>query len=130
MRATYYARPLSVALLQVADIAGANRPERVAALQALIRIARSATSAPTVVAYFGENRVLLILPEHSEETAQKLLARIRARAEKEIYFPEGVEGLGRPLQESGKLLMAVAAVDSKNGSPEALLESAAAGLQS
>jgi len=42
-RAKSYSRPLSIALLQFADMAGASRKERVAAFQALIRIARSAT---------------------------------------------------------------------------------------
>ncbi len=128
-RARSYARPLSVALLQFADMASANRKERVAALQALIRIARSATSSPMVVTYFGENRVLLILPEHSEETAQQVLDCIQARADKEMYFPDGVESLGKPLHQRGKLLMAVASLGPENGSAEALLQEAASGLQ-
>ncbi len=129
-RAKSYARPLSVALLQFADIASASGMERVAALQALIRIANSATSSPMVVAYFGENRVLLILPEHPKEKAQQILASIQARAEKELYFPEGVESLGMPLRGRGKLQMAVASLGPENGSAEALLQNAVSGLQS
>lgn len=121
-RAKAYMRPLSVAILQFADIANTRRNDRVAALQTLIRIVRSETAAPTVVSYLGENRVLLILPEHSSDQAQTVLSTIQARAETEKYFPEDGEALGQPLNRFGKIQMAVASFGSENGSAEALLQ--------
>ena len=124
-RAKSYSRPLSIALLQFTDIAGANRKERVAAFQALIRVARSATSSPIVVAYVGENRVMLILPEHAKEQTRQMLSVIQARAVNELYFPDGAESLGRPLSQRGEIQMAVADLGPENGSADVLLQSAA-----
>jgi hypothetical protein len=129
-RAKACARPLSVAILQFADITATERTERVAALQALIRIARSATAIPAVVSYLGENRVLMILPEHSDDQAQAVLAAVQARAETEVYFPTGGETLGQSLSRFGKIRMAAASLGSGDGSAESLLQAASAGLSS
>lgn len=124
-RARAYSRPLSVGLLALTDIDRASRKEQAAALQALIRIARSSTTIPSVVSYLGENRVLLILPEHSNEQAKTILANIQARAEKELYFPADGEAPGQPLSRFGKLQMATASLGSASGSAESLLQNAA-----
>ena len=128
-RAKNYSRPLSIALLQFTEIASASRKERVAAFQALIRIARSAALAPIVVAYLGENRVMLILPEHSKAQAQQKLSIIKARVAKELYFPVDGESLGRPLNQRGEIQMAVAELGPENVSADALLQSAASALK-
>jgi hypothetical protein len=129
-RAQAYARPLSVAILQFTEVVINDRNDRVAALQALIRIARSTTATPAVVSYLGQNRVLLILPEHSDAQARAVMAAIQARAETEIFFPKGSEALGQPLRQFGKIQMAVASLGSGNGRAESLLRVASAGLSS
>lgn len=126
LRARTYARPLSIALLQFTKINERNREERIAGLQALIRIAQSTTTVPTVVTYLGENRVFLLLPEHTEKQAQELLTEIRSRAETERFFPG--KDLGVPLTELGPLKISVVVYSSNDVSADSLLETAIAGL--
>ena len=129
-RAKNYSRPLSVAFLQFTNIASADRKERIAAFQALIRIARSATFPPIVVTYTGENRIMLLLPEHSEEQARQMLSTIRTRAATELYFPDGHEMLGKPLNQWGEIQMAVASLGPEHGSADSLLQNIASTLES
>lgn len=129
-RAAAYTRPLAVAVAQFTDTNSSIREERIAALQALIRIARSSTTVSAVVSYLGENRVLMILPEHTEEQTRDVLTSIRARAEAEKYFFAGGTGLGQPLKEFGELQMGAASLGSGNGSAESLLQRAMADLSS
>lgn len=89
-------RPLAVAMLHISGIGDRPLQERVASIKALLRICQSSTSTPSVVAYHGENRVLLILPEFSEMGTQELLAEIRERAGSELPVQGAMSALERP----------------------------------
>jgi GGDEF domain-containing protein len=123
-RAISYKRPLSIAVLQFVEQASQDRDERVAAIQALIRVVRSTTASPSVVSYYGENRVLLILPEHTGERALMVLNNIRKRADTELYFVAGGAALGNPLGQWGKLRGNVASLAPGDENANDLLQRA------
>ena len=147
LRAGRYNRPLAVAILHLeanAEAQGgakapARRAERLGALQAVVRVARSVTQPPAVVAYLGSDQVALILPEHTAAQARQCVAEIERLAETTVFFPSefllrGGRGaplqdksMGRPLGEWGRLSSGVAELDGQS-SAEALLERAKAGL--
>jgi GGDEF domain-containing protein len=130
MRAKSFARPLSIAILRLEDPQGISLDERRQALQALVRIARSAAGIPAVISYLGENRVLLILPEHSCEQAQDIIRSVSARARTELFFPGVGSNLGKPLGEYGRLEAAIASLQTGDESAESLLQTASSGLPS
>ncbi len=126
LRAGSYKRPLSVVLLQLepSQTGGPAKPifkrsERLGALQALVRLARSTTQPPAVVSYLGSNQVLLVLPEHNFFQASQKAADIQTLAATTVYFPgehsldpvPDDKRLGKPLQGWGQLRVGVAALD-------------------
>jgi GGDEF domain-containing protein len=130
MRAGRYSRPLALALLRLKPLdahPADSRNDRIAALQALIRICRSASAVGTVVAHAGGDRVMMILPEHTRDQAQALLAQIQTRAAQEVFFPNNEKGLGKPLREWGTVRTGLAVFSSE--SSDALLEKASAMLE-
>ncbi len=130
IRARRFKRPLSVALLQMsARINTSSRPERVAALQALVRIARSASQPPVVVTYLGSDTILLVLPEHGPDEARRVLADIQDRVAREVYFPpEAGSGMGQRLAEWGAVNFSIASLEEGALSGESLLAQAEAAL--
>jgi len=65
-RARRFQRPLSIALLQLQanpDAPINQRAQRIAALQAVLRVARAATQPPALITHAGGDQVLMILPE-------------------------------------------------------------------
>jgi GGDEF domain-containing protein len=132
LRATRFARPLSVALLQLEPLPeapSANRAERVAALQALIRVARAAAPPPAVVAHLGGDQVLVILPEHTPDEAAQMIQSLQAQAGPTMYFPSGKTGLGQPLSAWGAVRAGVAGLNGSTDSREVLLAQATAALE-
>ena len=117
-RAVQFGRPLALLLLQLEPVPGslqgdvqAQRRQRIAALQALVRMGRSRTQPPSVVSHLGSNQVLVMLPEHSSQQAQQLAGVLRRQMQDEMYFPQGDGArLGSPLSEWGSLLVGVAAL--------------------
>ncbi|MFQ5436234.1 MAG: hypothetical protein ACE5FD_15305, partial [Anaerolineae bacterium] len=106
-----------------------SRSQRLAVLQALVRIARALTAPPAVVAHGGGDQVLLILPEHTPEAAQQLVRQLQTQAAAERYFPEGQNGeLGAPLGEWGQLQVGVAVANGRTETDAALLAEAQTAL--
>ncbi len=131
LRAAHFARPLTVAVLQMEPLAGTavSRSGRIAALQSLIRIARAHTESPTVVAHAGSDQVLMILPERATEEARRVIQRVQTQAASELYYPDGRNGaLGRPLSEWGRLRTGLACANGQ-GAGDALLAQALKDLE-
>jgi GGDEF domain-containing protein len=132
LRATRFQRPLSVALMQFdpdSDAAADNGAERVAALQAVIRVGRAMTQPPIVVAHTGGEQVLFILPEHSSDQAQQFTNALRLRLQRAVYFPPGAwKSLGRPLNERGGLRVGLASLNGQAELGETLIARARAVL--
>ena len=129
LRAKTFARPLSIALLQFVAGANASRPDRIAALRAVVRMARSGTQPPIVISYVGNDQVLLILPEHREDKTQQVLTSLQERAKTELCFPVGkTESIGKPLSQMGQILASTATLEEET-SGEALLEKAKSALR-
>jgi GGDEF domain-containing protein len=122
LRASQFFRPLSVAYLRMIPTKQnvSDRTERLVALQALARIVRSATNPPTALVHFGDDQLLLILPEHNAEQARQVVEVIRARTESERYFPKNNANLGGngvlsyPLREWGRLEVGVSSFKDGN----------------
>ncbi len=143
LRADKFGRPLSVALLQLlpdpkrfptkpAD----QRAERMSALLALVRVARLTAQPPAVVSYLGGDRVLMILPEHTEQQARQVVANIQRYGASAVYFPSqngsqrlSDKSLGKPLNSYGSIYAGVTCMDGII-SGEAILEQANAELMS
>lgn len=134
LRARQFTRPISLVLMQVepnADLTNAkpNRAERVAILQAIIRLARATTPAPAVVTHTGGGQVLIILPEHTPEQADTISAKLCQQAEREMYFPDtNDKSLGKPIRQWGQLRTAIASLNGKAQSAEELLAQANSAL--
>lgn len=132
-RAACFGRPLSIALLQLAPQPGAaiiNRAERIAALQALIRVGRAVMQPPAVVAHAGGDHVLVIMPEHTAGKAQQAVQILQKQIEREVYFPNGTgQRLGKPIREWGQLRVGLASANGQAGTAEALLAQARANLE-
>lgn len=132
MRAARFGRPLCLALVQLEpshEEAARDRAARVAALQAVVRLARAITQPPVVIGHAGGDQVLLILPEHTVDQAQQVAEVLRRRARRELYFPDRRgNSLGRPLTEWGELRVGVAALAGRGETGEALLAQARAAL--
>lgn len=130
VRSQKFSRALSVVLLQYKNIKDGNGKNRTPALQGLIRVAQSQAELPGVVAYYGNDRVLVILPEHDKNAALKFIADIQKRSEKEMYFPESGEKLGRVMNQWGDIVGSAASLGDDGRSADALLQSAASALES
>jgi GGDEF domain-containing protein len=128
LRAKNFSRPLSVALLRFDVNANTPRADHISALRAIIRMAGSATQPPVVISYVGDDQILCILPEHTEEHAQKMLAGLQMRAQTELYFPEGKSGIGKPINAGGQIRTSIASLDKNGAGGEALIEKAKAAL--
>jgi GGDEF domain-containing protein len=126
LRARNFARPLALALLRFEANANASRADRISALRAIIRMASSASQPPVIVSYLGDDQILCILPEHTEERAQKMLADLQSRAQTELYFPEQKSGIGKPIAQGGRILASVTVLDKSIANSAALLEKAKA----
>jgi GGDEF domain-containing protein len=135
VRARRFDRPLSIALLHLAPSAAApidNRAERVAALQAVIRVARAVTRPPTIVTHAGGDQVLVVLPEHTLDQAQNVIERVRQQVDREPYFPKHRDlnkDLGKPVHDWGQLRIGLVALNGQAASSETLLASARAALK-
>jgi len=125
MRAVRFARPLSVAVLQLEahpEADEASREERIAALQAVIRLARSLTGPPSVVTHAGDDQVVLILPEHTLDQANQVAQTLAERIPRAHYFPDGdPEPLGKPLGHWGHLRVGLASLDGREEQAEDLI---------
>jgi GGDEF domain-containing protein len=117
LRAVGFKRPLAVALLEL-ETASPSHAERVAGIQALIRVSRSSVSASCLVAHAGRGQVLLVLPEHNPDQAKTLLSEIQERAKTELFFPPETgkptaQVIGKPLGEWGRLRTGLANLDGQ-----------------
>lgn len=125
MRANQFNRPLSTILLLVnpePDVFPKALHERVAVLQAIIRLCRSLTQPPSVVTCLDENQVLLILPEYTGEQANELGQRLSDRLPNAIYFPDKeTKSLGKAFSQWGQVHIGVASLNGQNTSAEMLL---------
>jgi GGDEF domain-containing protein len=130
VRAQKFSRALSVVLLQYKNIKDGNGKNRIPALQGLIRVAQSQAELPGVVAYYGNDRVLVILPEQDKNAALKFIADIQKRSETEMFFPESGEKLGRVMNQWGDIVGGAASLGGEGRSADALLQSAASALES
>jgi len=128
LRAKTFLRPLSITLMKFNTGTNASRSERIAALSAVIRIARSETKPPVVISYIGNDQILLILPEHTAELTHRVLASLEERTKTELYFPAGkTDGIGKPLSQMGQMIASTATLE-KESNGEALLEKAKSAL--
>jgi GGDEF domain-containing protein len=122
LRAARYQRPLATVIFELDAPVGSTPQERVAALQALIRLIRSATQPPSVVAHTGSNQLLLILPEYNPIQAQTLLDEIQNRIKTELYYPPSpnqiAQGIGSPLIGWGRLHFGLSNLDGKHNAQE------------
>lgn len=134
VRARRFERPLAIALLHLAPNATApidQRAERVAALQAVIRVARAVTRPPLIVTHAGGDQVLIVLPEHTVDQARNVIDRVQQQINHEQYFPKRKDlnkALGKPVREWGQLQVGVVALNGHAASGETLLASARAAL--
>jgi len=117
LRAKTFNRPLSVVTLDIVPRhAPADSNGSAHVLQAMVRVARSLTMPPTVVACTGETQLSLILPEYTAEEAAELSQRLVTQAENTPFFaPENSASLGNPVSSWGTLRTGIAAL---NGQPE------------
>ncbi len=133
LRASSCGRPLAVALLQLEPgprAAVDNRAQRVAVLQAVIRVAQAVARPPAVVSHLGGDQVLVILPEQTPEQAATLAAALRQQLCQTPYFPEGPRPpLGRPLGDWGQVSIGLASLNGQAQTSESLIEQAQAYLQ-
>ena len=132
-RAQRFQRPLSIALLHLqANPAGpiGSRAERVAALQAVIRVARALTQPPALVTHAGGDQVLIVLPEQDAAQARSTVDALRQQIDQEVYFPKGqAQALGKPLRDWGQLHAGLATLNGSAASGETLIEQARAVLE-
>jgi hypothetical protein len=107
MRAEQFGRPLSVLLLRVCPESNGSPKaphDRIAVLQAIVRLSRSLTQPPAVVTCTDENQVLLILPEHTGEQANELRQELSEQLTHVLYFPDKeTKSLGKALSQWGKV---------------------------
>ncbi len=132
LRAGRFHRPLSVLILAIASRQSqdAKPAERQAALEALIRLARSLTQAPVVMSYLGEDQLLLILPEYERAQAEELAQKFNAQAKGTMFFPpSGKESLGKPLSEWGTVQVGLTSLDGKVSSAHSLIKQAREALR-
>ncbi len=132
-RAVRFQRPLAVALLELEGPGSPSQDERVAALQALIRLTRAATQPPSVIAHAGSGQMLVVLPEHNPAQAEALLAELRERVKTEPYYPPesrpAAQGIGRPLSEWGRLRAGLASLDGQPITAQELISQARQALE-
>ncbi|NOZ05190.1 MAG: hypothetical protein GXP41_02390 [Chloroflexi bacterium] len=128
MRAVRFARPLSVAVLRMEPHPESPAPsaqERIAALQAVVRLARSVAGPPAVITHAGDDQVVLILPEHTLEQANQVAQTLAERVPQTHYFPDDdPEPLGKPLGRWGHLQVGLASLDGQGESGESLIDRA------
>lgn len=128
MRAKQFGRPLSVILLQVdpdSDVSTTALDDRLAVLQAIIRLSRSLSQPPSVVTCLDENQVLLILPEYSAEQADELGQRLLDQAANVLYFPDkATKTLGKSISQWGQVHIGVACLNGHDTNAEMLLTQA------
>lgn len=135
VRAQRFKRPLSIALLNLSPNATApidQRAERVAALQAVIRVARAVTHPPLIVTHAGGDQVLIVLPEHTADQARDVIDRVQQQIKREQYFPKRKDlnkALGKPVRDWGQLQVGVVALNGHAASGETLIASARAALE-
>jgi GGDEF domain-containing protein len=131
-RAQRFQRPLSIALLHLEAHPEArigHRPERVAALQAVIRVARAMTQSPALVAHSGGGQVLIVLPEQDAVQARSVVTALQQQLDQEVYYPEGQsQALGKPLREWGQLRSSVVTLNGSTECGETLIAQARAAL--
>ena len=132
-RAHRFHHPLSIALLHLQahpEAANGQRLERVAALQAVIRVARAMTQPPALVAHSGGDQVLIVLPEQDATQARSVVTALQQQIDQEVYYPNGQsQALGKPLREWGQLRSSVVALNGSAERGEMLLEQARATLE-
>jgi K+-sensing histidine kinase KdpD len=126
LRARRFKRPLSIALLELTPKSETvSRVERIAALEAVIRIARAVTQPPIIVTHSGAGQIMIIMPEHTLDQAQQSIAAIQSQAKSEKYFPNGsTQALGKPIGEWGDLKAGLAEVSGRADNAQSLIESA------
>jgi len=133
-RAQRFQRPLSIALLQLQanpDVSTGPYAHRIAALQAVIRMARAATQPPTLITHAGGDQVLMILPEQDSTQAQLVVSALQRRFEQEVYFPPtGDQALGKPIREWGQLCVSLVSLNGVFETGETLLAKAHAAQES
>jgi GGDEF domain-containing protein len=131
LRARRFKRPLSIALLELQSRAEkVARTERIAALEAVIRIARAVTQPPVLVTHSGGGQIMIVLPEHSIEQAQQSTAAIQAQTASEKYFTKDrSQVLGKPIGEWGDLKIGLAELNGHSESAQSLIEKAKQALQ-
>ena len=130
VRAAHFGRPLTVALLQLTPRSLASRrAERLAALQAVLRVARAALPPAAVVAHAGAGQVLLILPEHTLEQGQLLVEQVCRQSAAGHYFPpQEATPLGQPMRDYGDLGAGLIALDGHPETADELLARARAAI--
>jgi GGDEF domain-containing protein len=126
LRARCFNRSLSIALLQLDPKTNTiARSERIAALQATIRVARAVTQPPIVVSHAGGDQVLIVLPEHTLDQAQLIADSIRAKFLSEKYFPKGsAQSLGKPIGDYGNLKLGLSSLKDRSDTAQIIIERA------
>ncbi len=130
LRAKTFNRPLSVVMMDIVPRhAPADGNGSAHVLQAMVRVARSLTAPPAVVARTGENQLSLILPEYTAERAAELSHRLMRHAEQTPFFPpEDSASLGNPISSWGTLRAGIAALNGQPETGESLLARAQTAL--
>jgi GGDEF domain-containing protein len=131
LRSRRFQRPLSIALLELRPKAEkVARAERIAALEAVIRIARAVTQPPVLVTHSGGGQIMIVLPEHSIDQAQQSIAAIQAQTASEKYFAKDrSQVLGKPIGEWGDLKIGLAELNGHAESAQSLIEKAKQSIQ-
>lgn len=129
-RAKMFSRPLSVIMMEVAPhhtAASANGHSPV--VQAVVRVARSLTTPPSVIAQTDQNQLTLILPEYGMQEAVGLSHKMVAHARKAPFFgPKSDQSVGTPVSQWGSLRAGVATLNGQPETGESLLIRAQTGL--
>jgi len=131
-RALRFSRPLTVWMLHLTPQPNANEAagERLAVLQATLRVLRALAHPPAVFSYLGEDRILVILPEFDAVQTQSLANNFRDRCKLEHYFPPGQNySLGRTIAEWGVFHEAISSLSGAGDSAAGVLERARSALK-
>lgn len=131
MRARTFDRPLSVITLDIIPRHAPQTPfEARQILQAMVRVARSLTKPPTVIACTGNNQIMLILPEFTAAAAADLSHQLMTMVERAPFFAkEDITSLGSPVSSWGNMRAGVAALNGQPETGETLLKRAQSALK-
>lgn len=131
LRAKTFNRPLSVITLDIIPRHAPKTPaEMNQILQTMVRVARSLTKPPTVIACTGENQIALILPEYTAPVAAELSHKLMSKVAHAPFFAENtVASLGNPVSSWGNTRAGVATLNGQPETGEALLKRAQTALK-